>query len=360
MISRSTLFTAPGGDTIQIKKTAEYLRKLGIHIDIKLSDETIDYTQYDLMHFFNIIRPNDILQHIQNTKLPFVVSSIFVDYSEYEKIGRKGMIKYINKLVNSDQLEYLKVIARMIKNNEKLKSYAYLRMGQKKSMQYIIDKSSMLLPNSQSEYDRLEKHFQISKTYHIVPNAIDINIFKNAKENNKKYKDSIICVGRIEGLKNQLNLIKAVNQTHYKLFIIGKASPNQLSYYRECLQEANKNDNVEFIDHVDQEMLANIMQSAKVHVLASWFETTGLVSLEAAFLGCNIVITNKGDQTEYFEDMVTYCDPDDIDSIVSAIQTAYNTPQETRLREKILKQYLWENTAKETLWLYKQVLGKTK
>ena len=215
----------------------------------------------------------------------------------------------------------------------------------------------MLLPNSKSEYRRLEKHFQLSQKYHIVPNAIDTTIFKTSKDSEEKYKDSIICVGRIEGLKNQLNVIKAINQTDYKLFIIGKRSPNQNSYYVECLKEAKHNQNIEFIDHIEQIELASIMEVAKVHVLASWFETTGLASLEAAYLDCNIVITDKGDQKEYFEELATYCDPDDVSSIVAAINTAVTKPHDNQLKDKILNQYTWENTAKETLLAYEQVLG---
>jgi glycosyltransferase involved in cell wall biosynthesis len=63
-----------------------------------------------------------------------------------------------------------------------------------------------------------------------------------------------------------------------------------------------------------------------VHVLASWFETTGLVSLEAAMMDCNVVVTKKGDTVEYFSDMAYYCEPDDINSIRNAIEKAYNNP----------------------------------
>ena len=360
MISRSTLFSSPGGDTVQIKKTAEYLKKLGVSVDIKLADEEIDYHLYDLMHFFNIIRPNDFLHHVKNSDLSFAVSTIFVDYSEYEKKARTGIIKYLNKIFSSDQLEYLKIIARVMKNNEKLKSFSYLWMGQRKSIQHLIEKSSLLLPNSHNEYKRLEKHFDISQNYQVIPNAIDTNIFKISKGINLKYKNSIICVGRIEGLKNQLNLIKAINTTEYKLFIIGKKSPNQLSYYQLCIEEAKHNSNIEFIDHIEQSKLSSIMQAAKVHVLTSWFETTGLVSLEASYLGCNLVITDKGDQKEYFEDMATYCDPENIESIVDAIHIAYKASYNTRLKEKILKEYTWGNTAKKTLAAYKQILGSSK
>ena len=50
MISRATLFTHPGGDTIQIVKTAEYLNKIkNVRVDIKTVSDKIDYINYDLI-----------------------------------------------------------------------------------------------------------------------------------------------------------------------------------------------------------------------------------------------------------------------------------------------------------------------
>ena len=81
-ISRSTLFTGPGGDTVQITRTAQCLRMAGIQVDIRLSNEKIDYQPYDLVQFFNTVsRPADILRHITfRSKKPYVISTIFVDY----------------------------------------------------------------------------------------------------------------------------------------------------------------------------------------------------------------------------------------------------------------------------------------
>lgn len=154
MIARKTLISSPGGDTVQINSTAHYLRKLGVHVDVKLSYEQITYSDYDLIHFFNIIRPDDILPHISACNLPFFVSTIFVDYSEYEKKNRNGILNLLVKTFTGDQLEYLKTIARLVKNGDKINSLYYIKNGHKKSVQYIANRAFMLLPNSHSEFNR--------------------------------------------------------------------------------------------------------------------------------------------------------------------------------------------------------------
>ena len=70
-IARSSLHSTKGGDTIQMMQTARCLKKLNVEIDIKLTDEKINYKEYDLLHFFNLIRPADILPHIQKFEYSF-------------------------------------------------------------------------------------------------------------------------------------------------------------------------------------------------------------------------------------------------------------------------------------------------
>ncbi|GAB3800339.1 glycosyltransferase [Spirosoma humi] len=359
MISRSTLYSSPGGDTIQINNTAAYLRYLGVDVDIRLTNDLIDYKDYDLIHFFNIIRPADIVSHIVESKLPFVVSTIYVDYSEYEKKNRKGLLGAAFRFFSADTIEYFKCIARYVKNNEPIRSNYYLLNGHHNSIKYVAKEAKFLLPNSASEYKRFVNSYSIERPYYIIPNAIDSTLFKEETTPNSEYLDHVVCVGRIEGRKNQLNVVKALLQTDYSLDIIGKASPNHIQYLNECRQMASSSNRIRFIDHLKQDDLAPIYQAASVHVLASWFETTGLSTLEAALMGCNIVITEKGDTYDYFGDYAFYCDPGSVDSIKSKIVEAYNSPFPEELRKNILSNYTWEITAQKTLYAYERALNES-
>jgi glycosyltransferase involved in cell wall biosynthesis len=355
-ISRPTLFTGKGGDSVQISNTAIQLRKLGLEIDIRLSDEKIEYSQYDLLHFFNIIRPDNILPHITRSNLPFVVSTIFVDYSEYEKKARGGLSAAVFRILPADYIEYLKAIARALVSGEGIKSRYFLFNGQRRSICKITRKASMLLPNSTNEYGRFRRAYGIPKEYRVIPNGIDPGLFNPEPDNFQRDNFLILCVARIEGLKNQLNLIRALTHTPYKLIIIGAMAPNQSAYYEQCKLAAT--DNVQFIDFINQEALLDYYMKAKVHVLPSWFETTGLSSLEAAAMGCNIVITRKGDAGEYFKDYAYYCDPESPDSILQAIRQAATDEVNPGLSSLVRAQYTWEVAAKRTLEAYEQILDK--
>ncbi|MCC3152803.1 glycosyltransferase family 4 protein [Hymenobacter sp. BT770] len=357
MIARSTHFSAPGGDSTQIEMTAKYLRELGVEVDLKLSNQAIAYEDYDLLHFFNIIRPDDILPHAQATAVPFVISTIFVDYSEYERKCRTGPLRVLNMVLNRDQLEYAKALARAVKNGDAIKSRYFLLHGQRKSVQHLASRAAMLLPNSHHEYQRLTAAYQVDKRYQKVVNAIDPSLFGEGVVANPAFEGHVLCVGRIEGLKNQLNLIQAVLGTSLQLTIVGKPAPNHMAYYEQCQRLAQNAPNVQFIPHMDHRTLAGLYKAAKVHVLPSWFETTGLSSLEAGALGCNLVVTRKGDTEEYFGDMAYYCEPDDVESIRGALLQAHTEPVNARLKDHIFSHYTWQDTAAQTLAAYQQVLN---
>ncbi|MCU0423102.1 MAG: glycosyltransferase family 4 protein [Bacteroidia bacterium] len=352
-IARHDLFSYAGGDTTQIVSTAKYLEKLGVQVTIKLSTEKIDYSPYHLIHYFNIIDPEDILGHIFKSKKPYVVSTIYVDYSEYDRVARKDLLGFVSKFIAKNRIEYLKTTAKFLLKGEKVSTLLFFLYGHKNSIRYILKNASALLPNSHNEYKRIVNDFGIDKPYFVITNAIDAELFKSSKEYIRN-EQLVLCAARIEGNKNQLNLIKAINQTPYQLWLVGKTSTNQKRYVSSCKKLANQQ--TTFLAPVTQNELVALYAQAKVHVLPSWFETTGLSSLEAAAMGCNIVVADKGDVREYFGDLAYYCSPDNPQSILNAIQQAMQSATNEVLRQKVLTDYTWEKTAQQTYQAYKAIL----
>jgi len=357
-VSRATLFSNPGGDTIQITQTAKCLNKLRVEVEIKLTNEEIQYSNYDLVHFFNIIRPADILKHSANLRKPYVVSTIFVDYSEFEMRNPGGIRRLMSRLVSADMMEYAKVAARAIRNYERIGSAYYIFRGHKNSIKKVISNAAMLLPNSESEYRRLKSRYEVEAAHVVVPNGIDASLFRIETPPRARNLQQVLCVARIEPLKNQLNLIKAIRNTNFRLLVIGNASANHQEYFEECKSAASEN--VVFIDYLPQNELLKYYNESQVHVLPSWFETTGLSSLEAAACGCNVVITAKGDTKEYFSEFAYYCDPASPESILNAVKLASAKAVDLAFSQYVIEHYTWDIAANKTLAAYNQVLLRTK
>ncbi len=354
-IVRSTLYATPGGDTIQVEETARELAKTGAEVDIKRTNEKITYKNYDLLHFFNITRPADILVHIQRSKKPFVVSTILVDYSAYDKQQRRGVAGKLFRLLPTDGIEYVKTLYRYILRRDRLVSISYLWKGQRRSIREVLQKTKAVLVQDRKEYTDLVRWYQVAPPFAIIHNGINTALFAPRGSVNRE-ENLVLCVARIEGIKNQYNLVQALNDTEYKVLLIGNPAPNQKKYYSECRKIAAGN--ISFINHLPQEQLVDYYAAAKVHVLPSWFEVCGLSSLEAGAMGCRLVISNNGYAGAYFNNDAFYCDPSKPSTILAAVRTAMKANSNGELQKKISQHYTWQKTAEDTLAAYKKYIGQ--
>lgn len=360
--SRANLYSAPGGDLVQMEKTKKYLEKKGIIVDISLESEP-NLEGYDIVHLFNLMEPQDIYLQMQNAikqNKKFVLSTIYGLYTEFERKARGGLFQYVANVLSPYQIGYIKTLIKQFAEKRMHKGvYKMMFKGYYGMMKEIVDNASVFLPNSESEMQRVAKEYKLKDYKYVsVPNAIDREVFDNNTEEEvneyEKYRGCILCAARIEGRKSTLALVQAVKNSPYTLVLVGKESANQKKFVQKVHEEAG--DNVVFLGIVPHEKLKKLYSVAKVHALVSWMETPGLSSLEAGAMGCNVVVTTKGDTYDYFKDYAYYCEPDDIQSIRKAIDDAYAAAPNPELKKRILENYIWEKTAEETIKGYKKAL----
>ncbi|MFS4455317.1 glycosyltransferase family 4 protein [Maribacter sp. 2304DJ31-5] len=359
--SRSNLYSAPGGDTTQIEKTKQYLEKLGLEVDISIELEP-DLTGYDLVHLFNLMDPQELYMQIKHAKKynkKVALSTIYGLYTEFERKARGGFAQKVANILSPYTINYIKTFLRHLKDGRMNKGVYYMLFrGYYRLAKKVTENVDVFLPNSFSEMQRVAKEYKLHDYRHmVVPNAVDTKLFNpddidkaTLGEELLKYENCVLSVARIEGRKSTLNLIRAVGDK-YPLVLIGNETKNDPGFINAVHTAAGPN--VHFIGAIPHNKLPVYYKLARVHALISWMETPGLSSLEAGAMGTNIVITEKGDTRDYFEDYAYYCEPDDIDSIRKAIEEAYNRPFNQGLRQKILDEYIWEETAKKTLEGYK-------
>lgn len=368
MQSRKNFFELRGGDTVQLEKTKMELEKLGVEVDFSLDFEP-DLSNYDLVHLSNVTRIQETYLHVKNAKKqgkPIVLSTIYWPMDEFERLGQVGIRKFINSHVKIDTEEKIKAIARYLKdkNSRNEATRNLWKIGYTKMQKYVVDNVDYFLPNSEMEMDEFCKSFGVEKDrYKVIPNAIDADIARKQDEVEipkefEKYRNAIICVGRIEPRKNQLSLVKALDKSNYKLILVGAVSDNQKSYFNEIKEIMDRNPNFYYISKIENSKLYQLYKVCKVSTLPSWLDTPGLVSLEAAAMGCNLAISSKGSTTEYFINMAEYCLPDDINGIRSAIDRAYAKPQNDKLKNRIFENYTWKIAGQKTLEAYKTILDE--
>ena len=353
LVTRSTLFSVRGGDTVQVEKTARHLQQIGVNATIVLTHELNDPAAYDLIHFFNITRPADILKHVLHNNTPFVVTPIWIDYAEYDRHHRSGLSGKIFNRLHPTQVEYIKAIARWFRGKDKYPGHAYVGKGHTNSIRLILERASALLPNSTAEYEVIREHFPTLPSCTVVSTGVDNTVFQPSTHIQKNNR-MVLCAARIEGIKNQLQLIRALNSTEYDVLLIGDPAPNQRDYYNKCRRAAASN--IQFIPFMSHSRLVDYYQQAAVHVLPSWYESCGLASLEAAAAGCRVVATRKGFAPSFLGDDAFYCEPSSTSSIRHAVDQAMQSGPPVHLQQRIRQYNSWELAAHQTSIAYKKVL----
>lgn len=124
---------------------------------------------------------------------------------------------------------------------------------------------------------------------------------------------SLLCDKR----KNVKRLIEAAKKYQFHLVLAGKLRDQE----EEQLLKSwiGNSDNIEYRGFISEEEKMELYSRAKVFALPSTNEGVGIVALEAAAMGCDIVITKLGGPHEYYEDKAKMVDPYNVDEIGQAV-----------------------------------------
>jgi glycosyltransferase involved in cell wall biosynthesis len=358
MLSRNDVFEVPGGDTVQMLQTKAGLEKLGVEVQLGGTQETPPFSKYDIVHIFNWQQLDctlDLMKLNSHNATPIVLSTIFWFHTGHwfdQAISTKPIWKAINRLEA--------VWARKFYESWQQIKFKWGTRGRRLRDLMIVP--SRLLPNSKTEVIHLESVLglkgKLQSRCTIVPNGVARELFDPLPTPDQTFQrqygiqEFVLQVARIQSAKNQLGLIQALFDVPNPIVFVGQTSQYEPDYVARCYNLAKKRGNVYFLGPRSPAELAGIYVLAAVHVLPSWRETPGLVSLEAAAAGCKIVSTSIGSAHEYFSDNAWYCDPRDLGSIRQAVVGALNVPSSDRLRNIVLERYTWDIAAQKTLEAY--------
>jgi glycosyltransferase involved in cell wall biosynthesis len=297
--------------------------------------------------------------------VPILLSTVYCDVWQFDREARGGALGFVARHTGRDAFEALKAAGRALKANEWSPGSAQLfRRGFTAMQRDVLSASSLFLPNSDSEWERVRSDFSFfgaDDRVVIVPNGVDLrgptSVQPQALREAERYRGCILCVARIEGRKNQLALIEAAATTGLHLVLAGKPSTNQPGYVAAVRDAAEKAGNVSLLGSVSEELKQALYAVAAVHALPSWIETTGLSTLEAAIHDCRVVVSPNGDTRDYFGNDAEYCNPADVDDIREALLRAASREAPLALKKRIAEQYTWYSAAKATSAAYDRLLA---
>lgn len=329
-----------GGHRVQMRQTAAALRREGIDA-VEADDADPDLAGIDLVHAFGSASAADI-HRLRARGLPVALSTIYADRAY--RLGGAGRVTPRSVAGR---------LRRAVRVGRGGAGAALAEWPGEIEFTARFSAVDVLLPNAAGEEAAIRRELHVATPAVVVPNGVDPELFSDGEGD----RSGVLYVGRIDPYKNQLGLIRALRNEGVPLTICGPTHPHHHEYYQECL--AAGRGWVQFVGPVPHQQLAQLYQRAAVHVVPSGFETTGLVSLEAALCGCQVVSTYRGYAREYLGGDARYCDPRSSMSIRQAVIDSLNDPLPMEpLRQRILAQFTWRHAALATISAYDRVMHR--
>ena len=376
LVNHGTAGEWGGGDGVQIRETAKRLAQRGHHVQAVNADQP-DVRGFDLVHLFNCRVEGSFQQQVASCKqagVPVVVSPIWISLAK-ALWGSRGTMSVLQQAIDGappttvdsllKKLRNRELVVRLPKGSVNAEGYGAESWPVNRSIiKELLLQVDGLLPNSLLELQAIRHDLQWhGETYEIAHYGVDPGLFLDPDPSAFRKATGIqtpfvLQAGRIEPAKNQAMLCWALRNTDIPIVLIG-GSRHWPAYADLCRNISGKK--LQIIDHLPQPILASAYASAAVHVLPSWMETCGLVSLEAALAGAPLVGSTFGHELEYLEDDAWYADPGDAFSLQKAVIGAWEAGRHHRrpiaMKRKVLERFNWERTVDATEKLNTRVLN---
>jgi len=202
-----------------------------------------------------------------------------------------------------------------------------------------------------------------AKAGEIIPNGVDLEIFKPIERINNKNEKIILTVSRLVKKNGVDDLIKSVKELQVKLLILGNGPDEQeLKKLAKNLGIENK---VIFLGYIKYDDLPKYYSIADVFVRASLSEGMGNVFLEAMATGLPIIGTRIGGIPDFLEDGKTglFCEIKNPQSIAEKIKQILDNDGLRKTlakngRDLVWKKYGWNGIAQKMEKIYLKLINE--
>ncbi|MGC4113077.1 MAG: glycosyltransferase [Myxococcales bacterium] len=297
-------------------------------------------------------------QALTKAGLPFVLSTIHWPMAQFEQQGHVGPLKLLHRALSSVPADVAKngVRALLADGPWRTPLLAAAPTPWDDRVAFLLSNARCLLPNSNAEAAVLRELGARGRIAPVVnatePPPAEAATALLPRGLPPKF---LLSAGRIEPRKNQLALVEALAGFRMPLVLVGDPGPMHANYLRR-VRTAAVRAGAMVLPAQPRPTLFALLQKAQAHVAPAWYETPGLVSLEAAAAGTRVVTTDRGSTREYFGDQAIYLDPAHATSMRAAVGQALGQPKDLTLRARVLKEFTWARAGEQTLAAYRGAL----
>ena len=390
-----------GGMNVYVREVTRYLGRRGIHVDVftRSQDEHVPHVLHDLGYGNRVVHipagPEYPLPKKElATYLPQFAEGI--DTFAREKGIRYDLIHshYWMSGIAARQLKErwnvpivhmfhtLGLMKNRVAQSEAEMEGEYRTQGERQ----VLDFADSIIAATLAEESQLQFLYRANKEkISIIPPGVDISHFYPISQDEAKSVVGIpardpmlLFVGRIEPLKGIDTLIRAIahmrrtgvtDQYPHYLAIIGgdpgvdtSVMNSEMGRLQALCAELGLQDMVIFLGKRSQSSLPYYYSAADVLIMPSYYESFGMVALEAMACGTPVVASQVGGLAFLIQDGVTgFVVPGGDHLALSDRLTQLLSQPELRRRlgeqaAAYAQEYSWENITSRILELYHEVL----
>jgi glycosyltransferase involved in cell wall biosynthesis len=228
----------------------------------------------------------------------------------------------------------------------------------------VANRLSHFITDSQNSLREIMENFKLpADRFKVIYCGVDSEIFKEVP-GSKRFENRILVINSgdtpLKGLKFLLEAVAGLRRERdVELVIVGK--PMKDGYTEGLIEELKLGDCVTYAGKVDTSELVRHYSEASMLVVPSVYEGFGLPAAEAMSCGTPVVSTTAGALPEVVGDAGILVPPKDTRAIVQAVRTLLDDKNKRRQlgargRERVLKLFNWDNTAKQTAEYYRAAI----
>ncbi len=295
--ARKSLWSQPGGDSVQVEQTAAALVRRGhqavVATEVAEFKRLLASEPWDLIHSINLGRWADQIPCLEARRsypgMRWVVSSVLVDYRGYD--ARRSPIA---GFMHQDWLEAGKAILRAIRGQDRWPGWAILRPDRLSAE--LAWSADALVATTEAEALTLRGRWGLGASIHVLPPGADH--LELVPRPHGHLRRGWLLPARVEGIKNQVFAVELWESMARRGFteplrLYGDCAPNH-SRYRKALERALKSARaagayVQWLPRLAPRELAAAYGEARGVLVPSLSETYGLTVAEARRAGCQVV-----------------------------------------------------------------------